>query len=85
MGKSKTSHFALVLPGAVARGAYEAGVIEVLAEQDTRIDRIVATSSGALNGLAYAVGIRSGTEKEIAARLIASWVEDGGWNKSNQW
>jgi predicted acylesterase/phospholipase RssA len=77
-----SSHFALVLPGAVARGAYEAGAIEVLAEQDTRIDRIVATSSGALNGLAYAAGIRSGREKEMAARLTESWINDGGWQSS---
>ncbi len=82
MSEAKASHFALVLPGAVARGAYEAGVIEVLAEQDTRIDRIVATSSGALNGLAYAAGIRAGEEKKMAERLVNTWVESGSWQKS---
>jgi predicted acylesterase/phospholipase RssA len=82
MSQKSSSHFALVLPGAVARGAYEAGVIEVLAKQDTRIDRIVATSSGALNGLAFAVGIRSGREKEMAEKLTASWIEHGGWQDS---
>jgi predicted acylesterase/phospholipase RssA len=82
MSKRASSHFALVLPDAVARGAYEAGVIEVLAGQDTRIDRIVATSSGALNGLAYAVGIRSGREKEMAEKLTASWIKNGGWQDS---
>ncbi len=82
MSQKPSAHFALVLPGAVARGAYEAGVIEVLAEQDIRIDRIVATSSGALNGLAYAVGIRSGREKEIAEKLTKSWIDHGGWHDS---
>ena len=82
MSEAKASHFALVLPGAVARGAYEAGVIEVLAENDIKIDRIVATSSGALNGLAYAAGIRAGREKEMAKRLTASWVKDGSWQNS---
>lgn len=82
MSSKSSSHFALVLPGAVARGAYEAGVIEVLAKQETRIDRIVATSSGALNGLAFAVGIRSGREKEMSEKLTASWIEHGGWQDS---
>jgi predicted acylesterase/phospholipase RssA len=79
---SPASHFALVLPGAVARGAYEAGVIEVLTEQELHIDRIVATSSGALNGIAYAAGIRAGNEKEMAARLVNAWIELGGWQSS---
>lgn len=82
MDKNSNSHFALVLPGAVARGAYEAGVIEVLAEKEIKVDRIVATSSGALNGLAYAAGIRSGREREIAQKLSAAWVEEGGWKDS---
>jgi predicted acylesterase/phospholipase RssA len=76
------NHSALVLPGAVARGAFEAGVIQVLAENDVRIDRIVATSSGALNGLAYAAGIRSGREKELADKLVQYWIENGEWNNS---
>jgi predicted acylesterase/phospholipase RssA len=76
------SSCALILPGAVAKGAYEAGVIEVLVEQDIRIDRIVATSSGALNGVAYAAGIRSGHEQEMAAKLVDAWVEGGSWNNS---
>jgi predicted acylesterase/phospholipase RssA len=82
------SHFALVLPGAVARGAYEAGVIDVLAGQELHIDRIIATSSGALNGMAYAAGIRSGRAKEMAAELVSAWIELGSWNDSltfNPW
>ena len=82
MAAKKSSHFALVLPGAVARGAFEAGVIEVLAEQDLKIDRIVSTSSGALNGLAFAAGIRRGNEREMAAKLSESWIENGGWQNS---
>ncbi len=79
MTKAASTHFALVLPGAVARGAYEAGVIDVLVDNKMKIDRIVATSSGALNGLAYAIGIRSGCEKEMVQKLTASWIENGGW------
>jgi predicted acylesterase/phospholipase RssA len=50
---SSKPHCALILPGAVAKGAYEAGAIEELTHREIRIDRIVATSSGALNGVAY--------------------------------
>ena len=44
--------FCIGSSGAVARGAFEAGVIKCLVEEDVQIDRIVATSSGALNGMA---------------------------------
>jgi predicted acylesterase/phospholipase RssA len=77
---SKKSHRALILPGAVSKGAYEAGVISILAEKDVRIDRIVATSSGALNGVAYAAGIRAGCEKEMAEKLTRAWIELGSWH-----
>jgi predicted acylesterase/phospholipase RssA len=76
------SKCALILPGAVAKGAFEAGVIEVLAQKQTKIDRIVATSSGALNGVVYAMGIRSGHTKEMAARLVEAWIKGGGWHNS---
>jgi predicted acylesterase/phospholipase RssA len=78
----KKSHFALVLPGAVAKGAFEAGVIDAIVEHQISVDRIVATSSGALNGIAYAAGIRSGREKEMALKLTQSWIENGEWNNS---
>jgi NTE family protein len=69
----------LVLPGAVAKGAYEAGVIEVLVENEIKIDRIVATSSGALNAIALAAGIRAGHERAMAKNLVTAWIEKGGW------
>lgn len=71
-----------MLPGAIARGAYEAGVIDVLVKEDLKIDRIVATSSGALNGLAFASGIRSGRTREMVDLLIKSWVDKGKWQDS---
>jgi predicted acylesterase/phospholipase RssA len=77
-----TSNCALILPGAVAKGAYEAGVIQVIAEKNIAVQRIVGTSSGALNGIAYAFGIRTGREKEMAEKLTQLWIEDGGWGTS---
>lgn len=76
------SHRALILPGAVAKGAYEAGVIDTIIKKDIRVDRIIATSSGALNGVAYAAGIRAGQEKKMAERLVHSWIEHGSWHDS---
>jgi len=73
---------ALILPGAVAKGAYEAGVISILTERNVKIHRIVATSSGALNAVAYAAAIRAGTEKDLGKRLRNAWLKYGSWNKS---
>jgi predicted acylesterase/phospholipase RssA len=73
------SRCALILPGAVSKGAYEAGVIQVIAEKHIPVHRIVATSSGALNGIAFAAGIRSGQEKQMARQLTEMWIDDGGW------
>jgi len=73
---------ALILAGAVAKGAFEAGVLEVLSEHLARIPivRIVAASSGALNGAVYATGIRYGSEHLVARRLIELWMHDANWH-----
>jgi NTE family protein len=73
---------ALILAGAVAKGAFEAGVISVLAErrEELAIRRVVGASSGALNGAIYAAGIRAGREQDAAERLDQLWRERGGWH-----
>jgi NTE family protein len=73
---------ALILAGAVAKGAFEAGVLEVLSEHLERVPivRIVAASSGALNGAVYATGIRYGSEYLVARRLVALWLHDANWH-----
>ena len=73
---------ALILAGAVAKGAFEAGVLEVLSEHLERIPivRIVAASSGALNGAVYATGIRHGSEHLVARRLVELWLHDAKWH-----
>ncbi len=82
VGRLMKSRCALILPGAVAKGAFEAGVVDVLAEKNVRIDRIVATSSGALNGVAFAAGIRSGRPREMTGKLVDTWISCGGWHDS---
>ncbi len=73
---------ALILAGAAAKGAFEAGVLEVLSEHLERIPivRIVAASAGALNGAVYAAGVRHGSEHLVAARLAELWQHDASWH-----
>lgn len=73
---------ALILAGAVAKGAFEAGVLEVLSEQLEHIPivSIVAASAGALNGAVYAAGIRHGSEHLVAARLVELWQHEASWH-----
>src|SRR5262245_43411875 len=70
---------ALILAGAVARGAFEAGALSVLAASSARVARIVAASSGALNGVAYAAAVRARRERDGAAELIALWRDHAQW------
>ncbi len=47
----------LVLAGAVAKGAFEIGAAQVLAQRPYGITRIAATSSGALNAAILGAGL----------------------------
>jgi predicted acylesterase/phospholipase RssA len=73
---------ALVLAGAVVKGAFSAGVLSVLTDPETKartgidVRRIVGSSSGALNGAYYAAAIRDGTEASAGQRLAQLWLDD---------
>lgn len=69
---------AVILAGAVARGAFEAGVLKVLAQQDFEITRLVAASAGALNAVLFASYLRSGAAAEGAQSLVDMWIRDAG-------
>jgi len=73
---------ALVLSGAVAKGAFEAGAIEVIARNRIPIATIVATSAGALNGALLAAGVRAGRTEDAARMLIGHWTERGTWGQA---
>jgi predicted acylesterase/phospholipase RssA len=74
---------ALVLAGAVAKGAFTAGALAVLSDPQTKarlsldFTRIAAASSGALNAVYYAAAIRGGTEAFAGQRLTQLWLDDG--------
>lgn len=68
---------AVILAGGIARGAFEAGALAALLEEvpELALRTVVATSSGALNGIALASAIRSGEERALGARLERLWRE----------
>jgi NTE family protein len=76
---SRPRAIAVVLTGAATKGAFEAGVLDVLAERRLPVTRIVAASSGALNGVAYAAGVRACRERSAARELVALWETRGGF------
>jgi NTE family protein len=87
MEKEIGSGTALILAGAVAKGAFEAGVLSVLANRrgEFPISRVVGASSGALNASIYAAGIRAGRQEEAAAHLAELWRVRGGWHDVFKW
>jgi NTE family protein len=72
---------ALVLAGAVAKGAYTAGVIQALVHSEVEIVRIVAASSGALNGTLLASGIHAREVQRAADQLVEVWTDHADWNQ----
>jgi len=74
--ESKT---AVVLAGGVAKGAFEAGALDVLIERGVRLSQVVGASSGALNATLLAAGIRSGRARDATRRLVELWRDDARW------
>jgi NTE family protein len=66
---------AIIFAGAVAKGAFEAGVLDVLTTHpEIEIVRLVGTSSGALNATMMAHGVHRGNPREAATRLVELWT-----------
>ena len=78
MSKS-TLRISVVLAGAVAKGAFEAGVLQALSEKPVQIVRIVGSSSGALNGTLLASAVRKRQLKTGTAELVELWRDNAGW------
>lgn len=70
---------AVVLAGAVAKGAFEAGALQALASRNVQVVRIVAASSGALNGTMLAATVRARDLTGGTTRLVELWRDQAGW------
>jgi NTE family protein len=75
---------ALILAGAVAKGAFEAGVLQVLAAhaEELNISRVVGASSGALNAAVFATGIRMRAQVQAADQLVQLWEDAATWHNA---
>lgn len=73
---------AIVVGGAVAKGAFAAGALSYLAlrlrSEGTPIRALVGTSSGALNATVLAAGVRAGRQVTAAKELVRLWRDEGG-------
>jgi NTE family protein len=72
---------AVILAGAVAKGAFEAGALGVLVERlpaAATIVSVVGASSGALNATMLASGIHSGRARAMMQTLATLWQSEGG-------
>lgn len=71
---------AIILAGALAKGAFEAGALKVITKNpELKIKTIVAASSGALNATALAAGITSNKTEQAMDSLINTWTNHGSW------
>ena len=78
---------ALILAGAVAKGAWSAGALAELTAPETQhrlgidIRKVVAASSGAINGAFLASHLRDGSEAAAMPVLEELWVELGDFRR----
>ncbi|HZS35875.1 MAG TPA: patatin-like phospholipase family protein [Polyangia bacterium] len=77
----QTRDVALVLAGGVAKGAFEAGALQVIAGSRANVCRIVASSSGALNATVFGAALRQGDARAGAERLAKLWSERATWSQ----
>ena len=75
----KKLKIAVILAGAGAKGAYEAGALHVLARENVHIVRVVAASSGALNGVLLAAAVRARNLEAGTDKLVELWRDHAGW------
>ena len=72
---------AIVLAGGVAKGAFEAGALDVIVRRGISIGQLVGASSGALNATMMAAAVRAGRESDATTRLLTLWRDDADWMK----
>lgn len=73
---------AVILAGAVAKGAFGAGALAALSRQAAKlsITSIVGASAGALNAAIFATGVRAGRALDVSERLATLWQTEATWH-----
>jgi NTE family protein len=71
-----SAKIAVILAGAVAKGAFEAGALEVLVRRNVEIVQIVGSSSGALNATMLANGVCGGDAPNATSKLVQLWEDE---------
>jgi NTE family protein len=84
---SMAKETAVILAGAVAKGAFEAGALDVLSPhvEELGITRLVGASAGALNASLFAAGMRARAEREVSKSLVALWSDAATWHNVVDW
>ena len=75
-----TKKTAIILSGAISRGAWEVGVLKSITQTDLNIRNIVSTSAGSLNACLLAAGLTSNNLSLAMDELVAAWLNKGKWN-----
>jgi len=70
---SSPDKVAITFAGAVANGAFEAGALEVLAEEGFPFKKVLGASAGALNATVFARYLLAGDPRGGARALVALW------------
>lgn len=76
---AKPMNTAIILAGGVAKGAFGAGALEVLADANLPVETAIATSSGALNATMYIAGVRIGQARRAARTAVELWLDEASW------
>src|SRR5438046_1737393 len=75
----RTRPTAAILAGGVAKGAFEAGALQVLTAHGLTFSGIGAPSPGTLNASLHAPAIRSRRTSEAGAQLVRLWEQRATW------
>lgn len=70
---------AVICSGGLARGAFEAGALEVLAAAGVEPTHVIGCSAGALNAAGFAAGVRAGRIGDAIRAIVNVWDEDADW------
>lgn len=79
MTTKRATATAVICSGGLARGAFEAGALEVLIGAGMEPTYAIGTSAGAINAVGVAAGVRAGRLREAARATVEVWARQADW------